>query len=246
MNAADLFRAGKLSEAIQAIGAELRDHPTDTKRRIFLFELLCFAGELDRAAKHLGVLSSEGADTEIGALLYRSALTAERQREAAFQTGEFPAGTTAPVSAGTLNGRPFQTIEDADPRIGARLEVYVAGEYLLLPFSYIATLHIDPPRYLRDLLWAPARITAAPGVKTADFGEVLVPVLSPFSWKHSDDQVRLGRATDWQKVNDQDIPSGQKLLILDGEEAIPYLEIRHLEFAVPEGAPAGDAIPVTA
>ena len=57
MTATELYKAGKLSEAIQAIGAEVRENPTDVRRRTFLFELLCFAGEFDRAEKHLIVLA---------------------------------------------------------------------------------------------------------------------------------------------------------------------------------------------
>src|SRR5215475_6643046 len=106
MTAQELFQAGKLTEAIRALGAAVRDNPTDTRRRTFLFELLCFAGEFDRAAKHLGVLAGESADTEVGALLYRSALTAERQRESIFQKKEYPASAVAPPPSGTLNGRP--------------------------------------------------------------------------------------------------------------------------------------------
>jgi type VI secretion system protein ImpE len=49
MSVQELFRAGKLQEAIQALGSEVRDRPGDNQRRTFLFELLCFAGEFSRA-----------------------------------------------------------------------------------------------------------------------------------------------------------------------------------------------------
>jgi type VI secretion system protein ImpE len=237
MDAAELFRAGKLGEAIQALGAELREHPTDARRRTFLFELLCFAGEFDRAAKHLSVLAGEKADSEIGALLYRSALSAERQRENAFQKKEYPAVAAPPPRPGTLNGRPFQTIEDADPRIGARLEVFVAGEYVWLPFAYIGSVHMEPPRFLRDLMWPSARVVAAPSVKDQEFGEVLLPALCPLSWQYPQDPVKLGRATEWQQIDGQDTPFGQKLLVLDGAEVVPFLELRDLQFASGETAP---------
>jgi len=51
MTATDLFQAGRLDEAVLALGVELRRDPTDSKRRTFLFELLCFSGEYDRAEK---------------------------------------------------------------------------------------------------------------------------------------------------------------------------------------------------
>lgn len=242
MNARELFQAGKLHEAIQALSAELRDHPTDTQRRTFLFELLCFAGEFDRAAKHLNVLSEGSKDAEVGALLYRSALAAEVQRQSLFQKKEYPA-SPSPGSGqsrpGTLNGRPFQTIADADPRIGARLEIFVAGEYVWLPFEFIGSIRIEAPRFLRDLMWATARVATAPGFKDREFGEVLLPVLCPLSWHHPDDNVRLGRATEWQEADGQDTPIGQKLLVLDGEEAVPFLEVRELQFAAGESEGPG-------
>ena len=146
-NANQLFQAGRLKEAVQALSAEVRDHPSDTKRRTFLFELLCFSGEYDRAEKQLDVLAEAGPNSEIGALLYRSALQAERTRQDLFQKKEKPsAGTSsgAETITGTLNGKPFQTITDADPRIGPRLEVFAAGNYLWLNFEHLASIQIPP------------------------------------------------------------------------------------------------------
>jgi protein involved in temperature-dependent protein secretion len=40
MNPQQLYQAGRLSDAIKALSAELRDNPTDPRRRTFLFELL--------------------------------------------------------------------------------------------------------------------------------------------------------------------------------------------------------------
>jgi hypothetical protein len=57
--ARELFDAGKLNNAIEALGAELRERPTDLHRRTFLFELLCFAGNWDRADKQLDVLAGD-------------------------------------------------------------------------------------------------------------------------------------------------------------------------------------------
>ena len=127
--ARDLFQAGKLNAAIEALGAELRDNPGDEQRRTFLFELLCFAGNWDRADKQLEMLAGEDPDRRIGALAFRAALAGERTREEKFKSAEAASDEPepAPVS-GTLNGKPFESLEDADPRIGARLEV-LAGEY---------------------------------------------------------------------------------------------------------------------
>ena len=238
-NANQLFQAGRLKEAVQALSAELRNNPSDTRRRTFLFELLCFSGEYDRAEKQLAVLAEAGPNSEIGALLYRSALQAERMRQDLFRKKEKPSGGTssgADTITGTLNGKPFQTITDADPRIGPRLEVFAAGNYHWLNFEHLASIQIPQPRRLRDLIWTPAVVRVGPALKSTELGEVLLPVLSPFAWQHPDDAVRLGRMTVWEEdESGEAVPVGQKMLLVDGEE-FPLLDVRQLEFNLPQAA----------
>jgi type VI secretion system protein ImpE len=232
MTAGQLFQAGKLDQAVQALGAELRDNPGDVQRRTFLFELLCFAGAYDRAEKHLDVLAQGGKDAQLGALLYEGALHAERTRAELFQKREYPkpAGeSTAPLT-GTLNGQPFESFEDADPRIGARLEVYAAGQYLWLPLEHIASIEMEAPKRLRDLLWSPALVRTGPAFQGRELGEVLIPALTPLSFLNADDAVRLGRMTVWQEIEDGGVaPAGQKMFLVDDEE-FAFLELRQLEF----------------
>lgn len=236
MNARELYLAGHVGAAVQTLGAELRDNPTDTRRRIFLFELLCFAGEYDRAEKQLDVLAQSGPEAATGALLYRAALAAERTRNRLFEKRDYPIAPAPTPVRGVLNGKPFESIEDADPRIGARVEVYAAGDYLWLPLAHLASLQMEPPKRLRDLLWAPVLVHTGPELQDRELGEVLMPALSPFSFRHSDDAVRLGRATVWEAAeSEEEIPFGQKLLLVDGEE-FPLLEVRTLEITA--AAPA--------
>ena len=239
MRARELFQAGELDQAIETLGVELRDNPTDAQRRTFLFELLCFSGNYARAEKQLDVLAQSGPQAELGALLYRSALHAERTRQEMFQTHQFPQSPTPPPPvSGTLNGVPFQALVDADTRFGARLEVFAAGQYMWVPFEHIAAIRMAPPTRLRDMLWAPAVVRAGTGFRGAELGEVLLPILAPLSWQHPDAAVRLGRATEWQELPDgSQAPIGQKLLLVD-EEEFPILELRELEIAsVLAGAP---------
>lgn len=231
MNARELYQAGRLGSAIQTLGAELRDNPTDTRRRIFLFELLSFAGEYERAEKHLDILAQGSADAATGTLLYRSAMAGERLRHNLFEKHDYPQGEAPRPVRGTLNGKPFESLEDADPRIGPRLEVFAAGDYMWLPMAHLASIRMEAPKRLRDLLWVPAIVRTGPELKDSELGEVLVPALSPFSWKHSDDAVRLGRATVWEAgEGGEEVPYGQKMLLVDGEE-FPLLEVRTLEIA---------------
>ncbi len=238
MNAKELFHAGRLDDAVQALVAELKNDPANDRQRTFLFELLCFAGAWDRAEKQLDVLARAGGNTELGALLYRGALAAERTRERTF-AGELSA-SDSPPPAGALNEQPFEWISDADPRIGPKLEVFAAGAYMWIPFAQIESIEIPAPRRLRDLLWTPAVVHTGPDFQDKDLGEVLLPVLCPLSAHNTDDQVRLGGVTVWQESPAGAIPLGRKVIIVDDEE-IPLLEARRLTFNAADAVPAGNS-----
>jgi type VI secretion system protein ImpE len=233
MSPRELFQSGKLNEAVQALGAEVRDNPTDVRRRTFLFELLCFQGEFERAEKHLNLLADANPEAKLGAMLYFSALHAERTRQNIFARKEYPHAPTSGASrGGTVDGEPFEEILDADPRVGPRLELFAAGAYLWIPFEHIEAIEIQQPQKLRDLLWIPALVRTGPAFKDKELGEVLLPVLAPASAQRSDGNVRLGRATEWDEVDGESVPFGQRCFAIDGEE-IPILEIRKIEFQKP-------------
>ena len=232
MTPQELYRAGELDQAITALGEELRSYPLDAKRRTFLFELLCFAGQYDRAEKQLDVLAKQDPKNAPGMLVYRSALYAERTREEMFRSGNLPAAEDeTQTDGGTWNGEPFASLADGDARIGDHLEVFIAGTYTWIPTRYVDRLEIEPPSALRDLLWARARIQTSPAFRLQDLGEVLLPVIAPLSYTATDGAVRLGRATVWEDLpGGGERPLGQKLLLVDGEE-IPFLEVRSIVWA---------------
>lgn len=231
--ARELYAAGRLDAAIETLGAELRSHPLDAQRRTFLFELLVVAGQYDRAEKQLGVLARESADREAAVLRYRAALQAERLREHMFATGDFPAGAAPAPVGGSLNGRAFASIEDADPRVGARLEVTAGDRYLWIPFAHLAAVHVDPAANLRDVRWLPARVGTGPTVRELELGEVLLPALTPSAWRSADPELRLGRATDWEELPDGEYaPVGQKMLRVD-DALVPLLDVRDLIIGAP-------------
>lgn len=235
MTAGQLWKAGKLDEAVRTLSAELRDNPADTQRRTFLFELLCFSGAYDRAEKHLDILAQANQDARLGALLYAGALSAERTRSEMFQQKTYPQSAEAPMLAGTLNGKPFSSFADADPRVGAKLEIFAAGNYMWLPLEHIASIRMEAPKQLRDLLWMPAQVQTGPAFRGRELGEVLLPVLTPRAHAHADEAVRLGRVTVWEEVDGVAVPAGLKCFLVDDEE-FPILEIRSLEFHAPQAA----------
>jgi len=241
MNAEQLYKEGRLAEAIASASALLRDDPANERLRTFLVELLCFAGDYERADKHLELLGGKTRDRQMGAFHLRAALQTAITREEMFEKNELPPEQAAVPVSGKLNGNPFSTLTDADSRIGARLEVFASGNYMMLPFSGVSVLSVHEPRRVRDLLWAPAVVSMNSTMGGGrDLGDVLLPVIAPQSRGHSDDLVRLGRVSVWESDGTTEYLFGQKLLLVDGEE-FPLLEVRSLEIHTEESSAHGSA-----
>jgi type VI secretion system protein ImpE len=243
MTATDLLKQGRLGEAIDELSVALRQDPTDRQARTFLFELLCFTGDLDRANKHLEMVAHDSKETKTGGLLYHAALQAERTRQDLFE-GKLEKGPDLSVEKvvsgavkGTFNGRAFDSITDADPRIGGQLEVIAGADYLWVPFEHIQSIDMVAPRRLRDLYWMPANLQTGPAFRGQNLGEVLLPALAPQSFQHPEDEVKLGRVSAWERdENGVEAPYGVKLLLLDGVET-PLLDLRELRIET-AGEPA--------
>jgi len=240
MTPQELYQTGRLREAITALGEELRKSPLDVKRRTFLFELLIFAGEYDRAEKQLDVLAGTGSAAAAGTLLYRSALHAERTRQDMFARHQTPVLDFRDQIGGLCEGHPFREFADSDPRIGPNLEVYMAGSYTWIPIFYLRKVEIEAPVNLRDLMWLRARVETTPEFRLQDLGEVLIPAISPLSPRHADETVQLGRETAWEEDSTYDaVPFGAKMMLVDGVD-VPLLSIRSLEW--PPGPKESDDV----
>ena len=96
MTAKQLFEAGKLAEAVAAAGDEVKKRPLDESCRWFLCELLCFAGELDRADKQLDLISTQNPMAVAGSALFRQLVRAELARQEFFREGRVPEFLGAP------------------------------------------------------------------------------------------------------------------------------------------------------
>lgn len=90
MKAGELFKAGKLTEAIEAQIAEVKSHPTDHARRLFLFELLAFNGEFERARKQIDLIDYKEPELQTAVMEYKRCLEAELARKKLFTEGLQP------------------------------------------------------------------------------------------------------------------------------------------------------------
>lgn len=130
----------------------------------------------------------------------------------------------APASAGSIDGRDFEWIADADSRLGPTCEAIVNGEYYWIPFARLRTLRIDPPADLRDLVWASAHLTLANGGEHV----ALIPVRYPGSEAAAADELKLARRTEWIEAGgDAYTGLGQRMLATDGGE-YALLDIRDI------------------
>ena len=90
MSAHDLFHEGKLDEALAAQSEPVRNHPTDQSRRIFLAEILCVTGDLDRADKQLDTVGHQDPKAMPVATIFRHLIRAAQARIDCFETGRVP------------------------------------------------------------------------------------------------------------------------------------------------------------
>lgn len=90
MSASELYKAGRLAEAVAAASEDVKKHPTDSSRRGLLAQLLCFAGEWERADSQLDVLTQQDPNLVMGIGLLRQLIRAEQARQQFFTSGALP------------------------------------------------------------------------------------------------------------------------------------------------------------
>jgi type VI secretion system protein ImpE len=155
----------------------------------------------------------------VGLLVKANELTARGKMPAA---GELRAKAfdAAPTSTGSLNGKPFAWIADADQRLGPVLEVILEGKYYWIPFHRIRRINIEKPSDMRDLVWIPAQFVWANGGEASGH----VPSRYPQTENAPDDALRLARKTEWSELAEGfSVGLGQRILATDADE-VPLLE----------------------
>jgi len=139
----------------------------------------------------------------------------------------------APTVSGFVDTSPFAWVMDADPRLGPMFEVILNGKYFWVPMSRVASVKIDPPAELRDVVWTMAHFRWTNGGEAP----ALIPTRYPGS-ESSDARHQLARQTDWNEpAPGLQVGLGQRLIATEtGDHAL--LEIRNLSTIVEPGAPS--------
>ncbi|HVZ09633.1 type VI secretion system accessory protein TagJ [Rhodopila sp.] len=107
--AGTLFKAGRLNEAVAAAGAAVRAAPADLSARIFLAELLLFAGNFERADVVLDAASVIEPEAAIVVAEFRQLLRAATARRQVHSDGRLP-----------------EFLDEPTPALAAILEAHVA------------------------------------------------------------------------------------------------------------------------
>jgi type VI secretion system protein ImpE len=249
-----------LGGAIAAAIDIVKKKPTDISARTFLFELSCFSGDWERAEKQLDAIGHQDPQAGVGTLIYRQNFKCERDRINLYEHSSPPEiltglpdyardllravdlvrrGETAqarevldkvdedrPAFAVEVNGEAFEDFRDYNDLTMCVFEAFVKDTYVWLPFEDVVSIEFLERKSLRDIYWPQAKVELVNGTS----GEMFLPSLYVNSWKHPDDQVRLGRSVDWREIGD-DIYAGEgsRLYRLDGRD-MPALEIKTINF----------------
>ena len=131
----------------------------------------------------------------------------------------------APATPGKINGADFEWIADADMRLGPVLEAVINGRYYWVPYSTLASVTLEEPEDLRDMVWLPATLTFT------NEGEVVALIPSRYAETAATgrDAEKLARSTGWTDLGgDVFAGLGQRLLATDND-TLALLDVRTIE-----------------
>lgn len=256
MNAAELYRTGSLTGAIEAQIQNVKNRPADQNARMFLFELLAFTGDWDRAQKHIEIIKFPEMELLAAVDSYRKLLDSERIRARVFSEGIAPKFIVDPPEHLTLRLEALQQLRGGNA--AAAKEIYARAEAAAPAFS--GKVNDKPCDLFRDCddrfgpvlevmtlgsyFWAPLdqveelTVTAPKyprdlvwisghlKMRNGPEGDVFLPVRYPGSTAHAEPKVQLGRMTDWSA--DDPVCGVGARLFLCGDDPLPLTELRSL------------------
>ncbi len=257
MNAIELYREGKLAEAVDAASAEVRSRPSDVDARGRLVALLCISGELDRADKQIETIVLQDPRSEVGASLIRQLIRAEKWRQQFWLEGRVPEflGAPSPLvqlhlraaislregerrQAGDLlaqaealrspsPGDGFDDFRDLDDRVASVLEVLTSSG----KYFWIPIERVN-----RIEIRSPAQlldrlwVRAGMSVRDGPEGEVYLPAIyAPWSADLSS-AARTGRTTDWSDGDGEPVCGRGLRMFLVGERERSVFELGNCSF----------------
>jgi type VI secretion system protein ImpE len=261
MIATELFQTGQLQEAMLAQIEKVKSNPGDQAARIFLFELACFAGDLDRAERQIDAIKYNELERDAGVQTYRKLLDAERLRRRVFAEGVAPKFLSEPSEAVRWRVEALNCLRGHKPADAADLLRRAdeatpphGGQLNGVPFETLRDCDdlFGPVLEVMaqgDYYWLPIENIDNVVVRPPEFprdllwlparletrngpsGDAFIPALYPGSHEHADNAIKLGRSTDWTGADQGPVRGVGLRMFLHGEEAISVLEWRQLQMA---------------
>jgi type VI secretion system protein ImpE len=262
MTADEHFKAARLGEAIDAQIKEVKAHPGDPNKRTFLFELLAFSGDLDRARRQIDAINYGQIELDSAVASYKKLLDAEQKRRDLFKQslsprffGETPQHAQLRLQA--VNRLREKNAKEAAERLNqAAGMVHVRGQLNGKPIGELRDCDdlfggVLEAMAHGEYYWVPLEQVASLAMKPPRFprdllwlpaklemhdggtGDVFLPVLYPNTHEHADPQVRLGRATDWSSSDGGPVLGVGGRTFLAGDDAVSLLEFRELALDAP-------------
>jgi type VI secretion system protein ImpE len=260
-DAREMLKQGQLSNAIQQLTQDLKAKPTDVAARIFLFELLCFSGDLERAGKQLDIVGHQSLEMQVGTGIYQQILAAEKTRRTVFMEGTLPSFLTPPTENLNLYLEALKLIREHEAaKARSSLEKAISAQPVLVgqadgkPFEgfmdadpflgpFLELIAADryswlPYEEIRHIeLKKPVYLRdmiwqqAKIEARAGDVGEVFLPVLYPGTHTCENEVIKLGRMTDWIDVGENLVRGVGQRLFLIDGTERAMLEISEITFS---------------
>lgn len=267
--ARELFEAAKLQEAIEQATNDVRANPNEVSHRTFLFELLCFAGQWERAEKQLDVIGHQSAKAELGVMIYRAIIKAEKERQRLFSEGINPHFLKEPPAYVDLNldainkarsgkldeaQEILERAEEQRPAIPGKIDGEAFSDFRDADDFIAPALEV----FVKDkYVWMPLEqvksvevqapnklrdlLWASARIESLDgtIGEVYIPAIYEGTGEHGDDQAKLGRLTDWRNLGSNLFRTVGLKMFQVDESDKTLFEIHRIEF---EHATSADVV----
>lgn len=258
MNATEAYKAGKLNEAIDLQLKEVKANPADHGKRLFLFELLAYAGELERAKKQIEIVVYPEMELMAAVTGYRRLLDSEEARRHLFADGQVPRFFSDQPEHVHMRLNAVLLMREKRGKEAVEL-LTKANELAPVLKGKINDKPFESLRDADDLFgtvlevfaqggyyWVPLEQVETITIPAPKFprdylwlparlemkdsaGNVFLPVLYPNSHAEADDQIKLGRKTDGKSENGAVVLVGSHLFFA-GEQDTSLLEWRTVEF----------------
>jgi len=264
-DAEKFLQAGDLDSALTALQNQVRDDPSNSAFRIFLFQLLCVRGDWDRAITQMSVSSDLDEDAKLMAQAYREVIQCEVFREAVFRGEKQPLifGEPPRWLADQIQALHCSVAGDNQLAYELALKVSesapsVSGSIDGKAFSWITDGDMRLGPVIEAMIngkyyWVPiANIECIRVSEPTDLRDLVwAPVI--LTWKNEgeshgfipsryplrtddDSLARLARRTEWE-CGDSEFYSGigQRMLATDTDD-FPFLDCRQINFTTDAAA----------